>query len=219
MIAHSCPTNDGGFTLIEILVIVALLGLMSLLMADNLKAAIGAWPRIAASDAEGEELEGIRLHLTGLLSQSRPLAVENAGQDVIRFDGTSHQVSFLAPLPQRFGPGDIVKFILHIDNGHSLRLAWALDRDDGSTPEVVGNAADHSTEMLTGLRQGAFQYFGCGQDGARPQWWDYWTNRTTLPTLIRFRFSWRRRFETLIIAPRIEAASSFAEVPETSCSE
>lgn len=220
MTAQLRPASDAGFTLTELLVVVALLGLISLVMAPNLKVALEAWPRMAATNAEGEKLDSVRLHLTDLLSQSRPFLVENAGQGVVRFDGAADQISFLAPLAQRFGPADIVKFILRIDNDdRTLRLAWALDRDSVPESDFIGVAAWEPTEVLAELTQASFQYFGCSQDGGRPQWWDRWTRRPTLPTLIRFQFSWKKRIETLVIAPRIEGESSFSEVSEASCSE
>ena len=219
MTARLRPASEAGFTLTELLVVVALLGLISLVLAPNLKVAIGIWPRVAATNAEGEKLDSVRLRLTDLLSQSRPFLVENAGQGAVRFDGVADQISFLAPLAQRFGPADIVKFILRIDNDRTVRLAWALDRDSVPKPGVFGAAAWQRTEMLTGLTQASFQYFGCGQDEGRPQWWDHWTGRSALPLLIRFQFSWKNRGETLVIAPRIEGESSFSEVSEASCLE
>ena len=219
MTARPRPATDAGFTLTELLVVVALLGLMSLVLTPNLKVALEAWPRVAATNAEGEKLDSVRLHLTNLLSQSRPFLVEHAGQGAVRFDGIADRISFLAPLAQRFGPADIVKFVLRVDDDRTLRLAWALDRDSVPKPDFVGAAAWQPTEMLVGLTQASFQYFGCGQDGGKPQWWDRWSGRSTLPALIRFQFSWRKRIETLVIAPRIEGESSFSEVSEASCSE
>lgn len=213
------PASEAGFTLTELLVVVALLGLISLVLVPNLKVAIEAWPRVAATNAEGEKLDSVRLHLTNLLSQSRPFLVENAGQGAVRFDGLTDQISFLAPLAQRFGPADIVKFILRIDDDRTVRLAWALDRDSVPNPGFFGAAAWQRTEMLAGVTQASFQYFGCSQDGGRPQWWDRWTGRSTLPLLIRFQFSWKNRIEMLVIAPRIEGESSFSEISETSCLE
>ncbi len=219
MNARLRPASDAGFTLMELLVVVALLGLMAMVLAPSLRAALEAWPRAAATNAEGEKLDSVRLHLTGLLSQSRPFLAETTGQDAVRFDGAPDQVSFLAPLAQRFGPADIVKFILRIDDGRTLRLAWALDRDSAPQSAFFGAATWQATEMLAGLTEASFQYFGCDQHGGRPKWWDRWTGRSTLPTLIRFQFSWKKRIEVLVIAPRVEGESSFSEVSEAPCSE
>ena len=219
MTARFRPASDAGFTLTELLVVIALLGLMASMLAPNLKVAIEAWPRVAAANAEGEKLDSVRLQITDLLSQSRPFLVENSGQDVVRFTGIADQISFLAPLTQRFGPADIVKFILRINDDRIVRLAWAFDRDSISKPGFIEATSWQGTEMLAGLTQASFQYFGCGQDGGKPQWWDHWTGRSALPMLIRFQFSWKNRTETMVIAPRIEGESSFSEVSEASCSE
>ncbi len=219
MTARPRAANDAGFTLTELLVVVALLGLLSLVLAPNLRVALEAWPRIATMNAEGEKLDSVRLRLANLLSQARPLLVEDAGQGTVRFDGAADQIGFLAPLAERFGPADIVKFILRADDDRALRLAWALDRDPASEMNPVETAAWQPTEMLTGVTQASFQYFGCSQDGGKPQWWDRWARRSTLPVLIRLQFSWRGRNETLVVAPRIEGESSFSEIHEASCSE
>ena len=219
MTARPRLASDAGFTLTELLVVIALLGLMSLVLAPNLKVALEVWPRIAATNAEGEKLDSARLRLANLLSRARPLFVEDAGQGNVRFDGTTDRIGFLAPLAERFGSADIVKFILRVDDGRTLRLAWALDRDPAPEMDSVETTTWQPSEMLTGVTQASFQYFGCSQDGGKPQWWDRWAGRSTLPALIRLQFFWNGRNETLVVAPRVEGESSFSEIHEVSCSQ
>ena len=210
------PQVDAGFTLIEALVVVALLGLMSMFMAGGLRTALVAWPRMASIDVETEELEAVSFQLRSLLSQVRPILTGDNGHEILRFQGTSTQLDFLAPLARRFGPADIVKYSLRYQDGQSLQLGWLLDRDNNL--KFAAEDAGQGTEMLAGLTMASFQFLGCGRDQGGLDWRDAWLDEQTLPRLIRVQFVWRTRRVNIIIAPRIEAASGFSELMEPACS-
>lgn len=193
--------KDAGFTLVELLVVLAILGLLGGLLAAGLRSASEGWQRIVRHNDESEELLAINGMLRQLLSQIYPQRAGDSSRSAMRFIGYRDRMEFLAPLAQRFGTADIVRYTMHFPGDGTLRVAWQLDRRFELGQENF--APPPAEEKLQGLSERTFSYFGAAHDGGENRWWDTWQERRTLPQLLRIRFVWRGEPEELIIAPRL----------------
>ena len=191
--------RDGGFTLIELLVVLALLGLLGGLVAAGLSSAAGSWQRVVRYNADNEEVLAINRTTRQLLSQIVPQRIGGLSHGTVRFSGDVDRMEFLAPLAQRFGAEDIVAYTLTLPSDGTFRVSWQLDRDSPSGRKSY--APSGTEEMIEGITDGTFSYFGRDPDGGEPRWWSKWQNQPGLPLLLRVRFTWRGRSEEAIAAP------------------
>lgn len=198
---HADHTPQAGFTLLELLVGLTLLGFLSMLVMTGYQVATLSTRRVEDWADRARDLEASYDFLRDRLSQAYPAFVtDGSGAWVVDFAGRNDRIEFLAPLPQRFGAGDIVRYQISEDGG-ALNLTWRLDRPGEQHP-----AGSHSS-LLGGLTVLSFQYFGATELDGGPRWQRSWVGRSQLPQLIRVHFEGDRngRWPDLLVRPRIAA--------------
>jgi prepilin-type N-terminal cleavage/methylation domain-containing protein len=207
---------EAGLTLVELLVVLAILTVLSGLLLTGLHSVADVWPRIARSNADHEEREATRRMLRHILSHIYPAKRDDGSGPVVRFEGERNRMDFLAPLAQRFGTDDVVHYSLGFaDDG--LSIAWHLDRE---TAEETNDPIPPTVkEIIPDFRDVAFSFYGPAEAGEETRWWNRWNQRKALPLLLRVRFLWRGRSEELIVAPRITAGACSTSTPNAACQE
>jgi general secretion pathway protein J len=212
---RAAARRDAGLTLVELLVVLALLGLLAGLMAAGLRTAASGWQRIVHRNAHREELDAVRALLRGMLSRIDPARLDQSGRTVVRFEGDQDGLSFLGPLAKRFGAEDIVLYRLQFAGGGGLSISWRLDRQ--SLPGAGGLAPAAVNESITGCRDGSFAYYGKSDAADDPRWWPSWREQSTLPALIRARFTWRNQIEEIVVAPLVTGSFCSASAHDAAC--
>jgi general secretion pathway protein J len=191
--------REAGLTLVELLVVLALLGLLGGLAAAGLSSAAGSWQRIIRRDGDNEKLLAMDRMLRHLLSEIVPQQVGGYSNGTVRFSGAADRVEFLAPLAQRFGAEDIVLYALNFPGDGTLRMSWQLDRETPSGRKSFAPVA--AEEIFTELSEAVFSYFGPTTDDGELRWQDGWQGRTSLPLLVRVRFVRNGLLEEITVAP------------------
>jgi general secretion pathway protein J len=163
---------QAGFTLVEMLVSLALCALVALLMLQTLQAT-GATSRTARRLAAQDEVQLVRDHLRRALA-------DRAGR---RADG--RYAPFLG-LPDRLVV--TVQANRDIARGSEQRLAVAMVRDGDSLALVEtsgpAEAPGRPDRLLDGVAGLHLRYFGAqGQDPV-PRWATAWTRRDRPPALV-----------------------------------
>ena len=203
--------QDSGLTLVELLVVLAVLGLLSILATAGLHTAAEGWQNIVRHNVDSEELQATSQQLRRLLRQIYPTKIRNNNSPdaTVRFYGDARGMAFLAPLARRFGASDMVLYTLRFADDGTLRISWRLDRPQAGSIESSARAED----VIGGLANGTFDYYGQREDGGEIGWWTTWTERKTLPRLIRVRFISHGHIEERVIAPMITAAFGSPDPP------
>lgn len=209
------PDRDAGLTLVELLVVLALMGMLGALVASGLGTASGSWQRTLLRNSESEEFLARDRQMRQLLSRASSERLGSWSHGIARFEGTRDHVNFLAPLAPRFGAQDIVAYTIAFTVDGKLRIIWQLDRESLSGQRSVAPAPVE--EVLEGATDGAFAYFGA-TDGEQAQWRDSWQAQQRLPQLVRMRFVWRGQTEELIVAPMLTTGPCSISNSDLPCS-
>jgi general secretion pathway protein J len=198
-----------GFTLVELLVAMALLALLSALLVAGLHVSSTA---VLRNEAASETLLRSELAFDLIRRQvERAVPLELASSDdsaPIAFLGDETSVVFVAPPGAFLAPGGEEITWLAIERGAAgarIVLRYRpLDRTHDQWPPVLDASGMQSVVLLDGLAQAAFSYFGRAPPGADPQWWQEWRQQTTLPTLIRLAIAGANgSWPDLVVTPRL----------------
>jgi general secretion pathway protein J len=206
MIASGKTVHAGqsGFTLVELLVAVVLLGMLSLLLFGGLRFGTRAWESAtngdtgtnrvrAAQDAVAFELKGIYPFFVLASMSSR----------YVQFDGGPAAMTFFAPSPD--DDGNLNVETLSLDSDGTLAL--------NTRPELGLNRTATATHraLIRGVAALDIAYFGALAPGAPPRWQSIWRNASTLPSLIRVRVTMHDeavKWPDLVIEPHLSVDES-----------
>lgn len=194
--------GDSGFTLLEMLVVLALLSLLLAVLTSTIYLGINARARVTAVTLDAQDFAGFRRIITEKLEYAYPEWISNAQSSNVDFTGTTAHLNFLGPALETQGAGfSRYDISLARENGHrAILLQTAYDEGGGGPPLV-----SHFASGLAGL---SIKYFGFPRDGGAKTWQSEWIMRSTLPALIAIDVSFpkgdRRSWPEIVIHPAIE---------------
>ena len=199
---------ERGFTLIEILVAVTLLGLLMAALLGGVRLGVRAWEASETRLDEGARLTAVQDFLRERLTQAHlfepPVAAVTTGP---RFRGEPDRLSFVTLMPAHLGAG-FERMILSLTaaaDGDDLSVEW-WPADLGDDPDAARDAV-RSRVLLAQVAELRLAYFG-QVDATRPPTWSEVWDRPLLPLLVRvqLRFPDRdaRSWPDLIVRPMID---------------
>lgn len=211
------PDRPAGFTLLELLIAITLLGLLMAGLLGGLRLGARAWETGTQRLDDNARLLAVHGFLADRLGHAMPVYVLDAGElrEAVAFDGRADQLSMVTTLPDQLGPGlHTVTLALLDDDDDPARLVlgwrpFRLDQD-GAPVEPDGGG---SRVLLDGIEELELAYYGAPEAGSEPFWQTVWQSPDLLPTLIRLRIRFpeedRRHFPELIVRPMIDYVAAF----------
>ncbi|MDH1576299.1 MULTISPECIES: prepilin-type N-terminal cleavage/methylation domain-containing protein [Pseudomonas] len=170
--------RQAGFTLLEILVVISLLGLLLGLVGSALVAANRSVAKAERYSARLDELRATQRFLRQALGQVLPLtAATGQGAHTATFDGQNDTVVFFAPLPSSVG-GGIYRQRLQLRQG---RLEIRLARLQGQRLQAWGEPQ----RLLEGVKGLHLNYRGYSPLGKATGWMPQWPWPERLPQAVR----------------------------------
>ncbi len=201
-----------GFTLVELLVSVTLLGLISLVLFGGLRFGTRAWEAGNASAERFAELEVVQSLLRRQIAQATlPKSSDKSAPDVAAFVGEPDRIRFVAPGFSRAGIGGLYRFELALrdaEAGQKLELSWRLYRpDEAAEFDREPNETSGRRALLEGIEQAAFDYYGSLEPTRSAEWHDRWDEAARLPSLVSLKIAFAegdpRSWPDLLITPRL----------------
>ncbi len=181
-----------GFTLLELLISITLLGLILVLLFGGLRLGVRSWD---AAQQQVDSLNAVR-SVEGFLRREMALAnphhFNGPNGQRLAFLGSRKKISFVAQLPSRIGVGGLYAVSLEFDQvSNGQRIVW---KQLPLSPQIqdflpLQNAPEMllAGSELSGVDDIWLTYFGQASDGAAPHWTDHWENEAQLPLLIRIQ--------------------------------
>jgi general secretion pathway protein J len=180
--------GEAGFTLVELLVATALLGMLTILVFGGVKTALRTWAKTHDGVAEATDLWAVESLLRRTIAAADPLVTSPHGNDhVIDFEGESAALSLLAHLPQAIAPGITARmrfFLLPDGQSQALMMAWRANLPAAASGAML---REDKVKLLDRVRAIHFDYFGPSDWRGAVVWQLSWTDRTRLANLIRIR--------------------------------
>ena len=186
--------RQAGFTLIEIVVAMVLLGAMLLLLYSALGFSVRSWD---VADAVGRRVADRRIgenFLRREISELFPMRwKESAAAPVLRFafEGEKDHLRFVSSRPAGIQQGGLalVGIEVQAEAPPSRRKDLVMRRamTDPDQKDFASLGAAQPTVLIEGVDGIGFEYFGAENDFTPPQWTDSWKWPARIPEMIRVR--------------------------------
>lgn len=203
-----------GFTLMEVLLATALLGIMMLLLTGSLRIGADSWEAGEERMAKASRLfiveSFLRRHIASLLPVS---GVNKNGEMEPAFRGTATSLDYVASLPDQLEGGGLYRFKLYVagqDDQRALRVSIVPYQSDPNQSKAEPKPID-DLAIVEPVKNITFSYYGPETtggnvpppNGPRGKWTDTW-KEYQLPTLIRIDIEPEDEdpWPTVLIAPR-----------------
>jgi len=172
-----------GFTLLELTVSIALIGIIVLVIAGALRL---GYRSVESGEKRVESLERIRSSLNIVDSQLQsfiPLSYEDAGETKYYFKGERGLVQFSTNYSIWGGEKGYVVATYAVstaDNGKQILSA---------AETIVGTGSGRETKLFTNFNTISFSYFFKDPTAEEGKWVDQWTEEDVLPEKIALRLT------------------------------
>ncbi len=174
-----------GFTLVEMLVALALLSLLALGMASALSSMGQTQERVDQRSRSADEFQATTAFVQGILSllSDRRMALQQQGASPFLFLGQRHAIEWLGIMPARHGMGGRYYFRLSIESaagGQALVLRYQPWQAKAELP----NWSEAQFRVLAPDVVGFEIAYG-GADMPPTQWSEQWASAEALPVRVR----------------------------------
>ena len=199
--------SAGGFTLLEILVALSLLGVVMTLVLGGLRLGARAWQ---AGDEESARTERFRTTfrlLRGLTDHMVPAQVIEEEEWRYVFRGGAQALRMVAPAPS--GAGKPAPYLIWVEvrdtrGDADLTLSWRPF--DGPADNLRQPREEERIVLVTGSRSIEFAYLPARIVDGAPDWVSDWDDEDDLPALVRVRVeNESSEWPDLILPIRVEA--------------
>jgi prepilin-type N-terminal cleavage/methylation domain-containing protein len=198
---HDRSPPQGGFTLLEILVALAVLGFVLVMLSQGVQFGLQAWRSQARIAAERGDLDTVGRTLRNLVGRMDP-GGQAAGARVVGDDRT---LAFTTDLPlAAVQPANRHADVsLSVDSAHRLSLFWVTHFRNWLGPARVPAQAT----LADGVDHLDVSYWQSPVGGKPGAWLARWDGRVALPGLVKFRIVFtdrRRHWPDIVTAPMRE---------------
>lgn len=197
--------HEQGFTLIEMLISLALLALTATMLLAALTTARGIERRAEAAASAAESVAAAQNVLRDRMEAMLPESFLSGITPITDVRGDDRIFSFTATPAESLRPASPRRYRLALTRAGELSLFDVdvlTDRPNPMAPQVVGWNRAPLLGNVTALR---ISYFGVAPPDNQRRWRDYWQSNPRLPELVRVRVGFapgdRRVWPDLLVRP------------------
>jgi hypothetical protein len=167
--------GEGGYTIIELLVVLLLLGFIATAMSAGMQFGTRVWERSESRISASQTNDTAQTALRDLLSSATPRMEDG----LARFHGEPNYIAFDAAPPPAFGASGMARVEVSLMPGESgSRLTVKVT-------SLIDGKKSRQVQLADRLGNVRFTYLDASEE--IPAWLDYWRDRPHLPAAVRLQ--------------------------------
>ena len=181
---------QSGFTLIELVLAMVLLGVMMALLYSGLTFALRSWD---AGDANGRRAADRRIGQNFLrreVAEIFPMRWKDPTVLRYAFEGGTDRLRFVSSRPAGVSQGGLALVGVEVEENPKDRSRNLVMRRATADPDAADFSALDAAEpsiLVPDVASVEFAYFGSESDFSEPRWVDKWALPPRMPSMIRVR--------------------------------
>lgn len=186
-------SNSRGFTLLELLIGMTLLGFMLALLFGGFRLAASSWNAFEDRAERAADEQAGRSAIRRLVANVQPIHFRQTADQALAFVGQSNTLRMMAPLSGQMGLR-VVELSIEPDdspdNPGGVRLVLRHGPVRYLAEEFIESGSDQPGHpVIEGLSEASFQYFGAEKRDDAPKWQEVWLNPNQFPQLVRLHLA------------------------------
>lgn len=177
--------RQGGFTLIEVLLAIALVSIIMAMAYGGFRASVRATTSGEEVIEQTNRLRVVQQFVRRQLMQSRALIIEQFEDgEIVRFQGDGEHVRFVSPMPGYLSYGGPYVQELSLERGSDgMELVYYYAMLNGYEPDMLREVSDGRV-LMEGLAGGEFIFLDYDQETGETFWTDFWEEPERLPLAV-----------------------------------
>lgn len=216
--------RDNGFTLVELMIGMTMLGLIMLLLFSSLHMTGKSWSLAQKKIDRTDELRIATNFITTRIQQAIPIVWMDKRQREIAFKGMADEINFVSSLPAHRGGGGLHLLALKLieeDHQKKLVLQYQSAITTKQSFDAFASGSPESIVVAENINKLEFTYFGKPDAKKDSRWNDEWSSTEQLPQIVRVSISSYEPKQNwpelnIIIRPRyVNGQTQFTQYPQT----
>ncbi len=166
--------RERGFTLLELLIAMTILGLIAVIVGVSVRLGIRAWERGEADADNSRKIRYFVERISQQIKSAYPYQIEGDGERVVAFQGRSDSIFFVTSVKASEGG---LKWISYFIRDGKLMMREGILPDKRAMERISKEGRVFDME-ISGLK---FQYFSSKEK----KWKESWDSKTELPVAIK----------------------------------
>lgn len=202
--------SEGGFTLMELLVALALLAMLTMGLAPSLRLEAHAWDAVDRDSGQAAEMQTAQDFLRRAITESYPASfVDQDGHRTLAYAGEADTLAMVMPMPAYLGLGGLQILRIGVeprDGRRDLVALWTPLLAD--TRDLAPGGDAQRTVLAEGVAALDLRYYGRESATEPPAWFESWEGHAGLPKLVRLRVTFppgsERTWPDLMVRPMVD---------------
>lgn len=181
---------QSGFTLVEMVVAMALLGAMMLLLYGGLTFGLRGWD---AADANGRRTADQRIATNFMrreISETFPMRFKDPMTLRLAFEGKRDSLRFVSSRPAGISVAGLSLVSIALENDNEKRTRNLVMRrapPDDAAKDFGPVERGEATVLFDRVDSISFSYYGSENDFTEPDWSDDWDHAGRVPQMVRIQ--------------------------------
>lgn len=210
--------TESGFTLIEVLIAMTLLGVIMALLFASLKISAESWEKSEKKVSDIGDIAAVVNFFQRHLVDARPLWNDfNKQEKLFSFQGVSQSLQFVSAFPASAARSGLQLFTLelvNIDKEQAIKVTLTpfYPPPEGEDWMKEDDILIHHVENFT------LAYFGQEKGQNESRWTDQWLENDTLPSLVKIKIDLQNEifWPEMIFELKIDSSVDYAQSSDQS---
>jgi general secretion pathway protein J len=182
-------SGDDGYSLVELLVSLAILGFVAVMMLGGIQSGQRVWQHIDKRRIHYEDIALAQMTLRDVMEHIVPATRYDGSAPYADFSGTANEISFIAPPREVQAPNSLQRYKVQLAANGDVRLTSSNILSRTANAFSDSDSTRRAATLLDDVQQLDIAYYGIASTDTKLRWHPRWVRQPKAPEAIRLRMT------------------------------